>query len=174
MQELEKALKQVKGLHQEVLGRPAPDLVPPAFVPFPVGVDPREHALLEVQRLQELAERVSLAPRPGAWMPFADSFVSKEELIIRLEIPGISREDIEVHVVGGECVVRGERKPPQCAGEMRPMRVERAWGPFERRFVIPVGARVDEMKARALDGLLELRVPLKPIDAPKEQKIDVT
>jgi HSP20 family protein len=100
--------------------------------------------------------------------------VTENEFVVRLEIPGVSREDLKVFVVGGECVVRGERKPPQCAGTMRPVSLERPWGPFERRFVLPVGSRIDEMKARALEGVLEIRIPVEGIDVPKEQKIDVS
>jgi HSP20 family molecular chaperone IbpA len=40
--------------------------------------------------------------------------------------------------------------------------------------VLPVGSRIDEMKARALEGVLEVRIPVEGIDVPKEQKIDVS
>jgi HSP20 family protein len=173
MQELKQALDEMKGLYQTVLGRPAPELGQPSFLPFPVGVDPIQHALFEVQRLKEVAKQVAFAPRPDAWMPPADSFVTENEFVVRLEVPGVSREDLKVFVVGGECVIRGERKPPQCTGAMRPVSLERPWGPFERRFVLPVGSRIDEMKARVLEGVLELRIPVEGIDVPKEQKIDV-
>jgi HSP20 family protein len=174
MQELKQALEEMKGLYQTVLGRPAPELGQPSFLPFPAGVDPVQLALLEVQRLKQVAKQVAFAPRPGAWVPLADSFVTDKEFVVRLEIPGVSREDLKIFVVGGECVIRGERKPPQCAGAMRPIALERPWGPFERRFVLPVGSRIDEVKARALEGVLEVRIPVEGIDVPKEQKIDVS
>lgn len=173
MQELKQAFEEVKGLHQKVLDRPAPDLGPQSFIPFPPGVDPLDHALLEVQQLKEMAEKVAFAPRPGAWVPMTDSFVTKDEFIVRLEAPGVSREDLKVFVVGGECVVRGERKPPHCVGATRPMALERPWGPFERRFVVPVGSRIKEMKARLVEGLLEIRIPTEVLEAPKEQKVEV-
>jgi len=173
MQELKQALETVKGRHQQMLGQPAPDLGPQSFIPFPPGVDPLGHALLEVRQLEEMAEKVAFAPRLGAWMPPTDSFVTEDEFIVRLEMPGVSREDVKVFVVGGECVVRGERKPPHCAGTMRPMVLERPWGPFERRFVVPVGSRINEMKARLAEGLLEIRIPMEAIEVPKEQKVEV-
>jgi HSP20 family protein len=142
-------------------------------MPFPPGVDPFQHALQEVQRLKETSDQVALAPRPSSWMPALDSFVTKDELLVRIEVPGVSREDLEVFVVDGECVVRGERKPPQCPGSMRPMAIERPYGAFERRFVAPAGSRIDQMKARTQDGVLELRIPMKDVEFTKEHKIEV-
>jgi HSP20 family protein len=172
MQELKQALEETKGLYQTVLGRPAPE-VGLSLLTLPTGVDPIQQALLEVQSLKEVAKQIAFAPRPGAWMPLADSFLTENEFVVRIEIPGVSREDLKVFVVAGECVVRGERKPPQCGGAMRPVSLERPWGFFERRFVLPAGSRIDEMKARALEGVLEVRIPVEGIDAPKEHKIDV-
>ena len=65
---------EVKGLHETVLGRPAPEIVPPAFVPFPVGVDPREHALLEVQRID------SSQPLPR-WQPDAAARAANRQYV---------------------------------------------------------------------------------------------
>jgi HSP20 family molecular chaperone IbpA len=56
---------------------------------------------------------------------------------------------------------------------MRPMLVERPWGPFERRFVLPTGSRVGEMKARYVNGVLEIAIPVDPVELPKEQKIEI-
>jgi len=106
-------------------------------------------------------------------MPPADSFVTEDEFVVQLELPGVSREDLKVFVVAGECIVRGERKPPRCVGAMRPMTLERPFGNFERRFVLPVGSRVDDMKARVSEGLLELRIPVEGMDSPKEQTVEI-
>ena len=88
-------------------------------------------------------------------------------------LASVSREDLKVFVLGGECIVRGERKPPHQVGAARPIALERPFGPFERRFVIPVGSRVDELKARVTGGLLEIRIPMEGVDVPKEQKVEL-
>jgi len=174
MQELTQTLDELRGLHEQVFGRAAPVLSPASFLPFPAGVDPIEHARAEAQHLAQLVERVAFAPKPTAWIPPADSFVTDKAFVVRLELPGVSREDVKVHVVGRECVVRGERKPPQCGATMRPMTLERPWGAFERRFVLPTGSGVDDMTARYSDGMLELTIPVDPVELPKEQKVDIT
>jgi HSP20 family protein len=173
MQELTKTLDELKGLHEKILGHAAPELVPDSFIPFPVGVDPIEHALAEARHLSQLAERVAFAPKSDAWIPPADSFVADDHIIVRVEIPGVSREDVNVNVVGGECIIRGERKRPQCAEDARPMKIERPWGAFERRFTLPTGSRVGEIKARCVDGVLELNIPIDSVELPKEQVIKV-
>jgi HSP20 family protein len=174
MQELDQALKEVRGLHKKVLGRAAPELGPESFFPFPAGVDPVKHALRELESLRQLVEATAFAPRPDAWTPLADTYVAKGEFIVRLEVPGVSREDLTVVVVGRECIVRGERKSPQQVGDMRPVAIERPWGAFERRFVIPTGGRAEEMKARVTDGVLELRIPTEVVEHRKEHKVNVT
>jgi len=173
MQELTGTLDQLKGLHEKVFGGPAPSPPMPAAFPFPPGVDPIAHARAEADHLTRLMESVAFAPRPNAWMPPADTFVADEALAVRVEIPGVSREDIQVHVVGRECIVRGERKAPQLAEGMRPMSLERPWGSFERRFVLPAGIRVDGITARCADGVLELNIPLDPTALPKQQSIQI-
>jgi HSP20 family protein len=174
MKELEQALEDVKSLHEKVLGRSAPDLGQREYFPFPFGVDPLQHALFEARRLKEMVERMASAPQTSAWMPVADCLATPDEFLVRLEVPGISREDLKVFVVDGECIVRGERKRPQPIGEVRPVTIERPWGKFERRFVVPVGGRPEEMRARVSDGVLELRVPVGAVDVPKEQEIVVS
>lgn len=172
MQALDQALEEVKSLHLKVVGQPAPDLEPRSYAPFPPNVDPIQCALSDVRALKELWERSNVAPRT-AWMPPADVHATDAELVVHVEIPGISREDVKVLLVGGECVVRGERKPPAHAGKMRPLALERPWGAFERRFLLPAGSRADEMRARISLGLLELRIPLERLDDEREQKIEV-
>jgi HSP20 family molecular chaperone IbpA len=51
--------------------------------------------------------------------------------------------------------------------------IERPWGAFERRFLLPAGCRASELKARISAGLLELRIPLDRSGVEREQKIDV-
>lgn len=174
MKELAQALEDLKLLHEKVLGRPAPDLTQQPHVPFPFGVDPLQHALFEAQQLMQMLEPATAAPVVSAWTPPADCITTQDEFIVQLEVPGISREDLDVLLVGGECIVRGERKQAHTTSEARPLSIERPWGKFERRFVVPVGSSAEDMKARVVEGVLEIRVPLVEIELPKEQEIAVS
>lgn len=172
MQQLTQALDEMRGLYERVVGQPAPALQPQSFAPFPIGVDPVQLAQYEVRQVTELVDRMAGAPRPGVWAPTADTFLADEEFVVRVELAGVSPEDLKVFVVGGECVVRGERKAPR-ADTLRRLSMERPWGTFERRFVLPFGSRLDALKARFADGVLEVRVPVDGAGLPKEQKVEV-
>lgn len=169
MQELTQALDEMKGLYQRVVGQPPPTLDPHAYAPFPAGVDPIRHARLEAQQMKEVVDRVRPSP---SWMPPTDCFLRAEEFLARIELTGVKREDLEVFVVAGECVVRGERKAPDF-GKLRPLAIERPWGRFERRFALPLGCRVDALRARLEDGVLEVTVPVDALEGPKQQRVEV-
>ena len=171
--QVSQTLSEVKDLYRKVTGKPAPKIEPNSYVPFPPGVDPLEHAVAEVQQIKELAEWMSLAPEPAAWAPRADSFLIKDAYVVQVEIPGVSREDLKVFIAGGECVVRGERKPLAGSTDRRPLTVERPRGTFERRFVLPIGCNADAVSARYHEGVLELRVPTNGSGIPKETKVEV-
>jgi HSP20 family molecular chaperone IbpA len=55
-------------------------------------------------------------------------------------------------------VVKGKRRLPDKESEWRPLTIERLWGSFERRFMLPAGARADKITARYAEGVLELKL----------------
>jgi len=158
MQNVSEALNEVKELYQQFLGRPAPEIMPGTYLSFPPGVDPMNHALEEVEQLKKISQHLATAPAPIAWVPRADTFATKDGLVMRLEIPDVDRDTLKVFLSGAECVVRGERKAVVGEEWMRPVVLERSCGPFERRFVLPAGTQPDHITARYRDGVLELKV----------------
>lgn len=173
MQPVSQALDQVRELYQKVLGKPAPDIHPGSFVPFPPGVNPLEHVVQEVDQLQHLSEQVAFSQPTAAWRPAADTFLTKDSYVVRMEIPGVERDTLKVFLVGGDCVVRGERKLPELTPDVRPLSFERLWGTFERRFTLPAGSHPDKVAARYADGVLEVKVAIEGIEKPKEMNVEV-
>jgi HSP20 family protein len=133
-----------------------------------------QHAMREVDALKDISRQMELAPPAVTWMPHADVFAGDDTLIVRVDVPGIAREGLKVVVIGGDCVVRGERKPPENAREFRALALERPWGPFERRFALPPGSHPDKITARCADGVLELRIVKEDRGTPKEMKIELS
>ena len=173
MQEVTRALDEVRALYEKVLGSPAPELDPGRFVAFPPGVDPLQHALREVDLLKQISRQATFAPAPVAWIPPADVLAADDALIVRVDVPGVSRETLKVLVLGGECVIRGERTGPAERHELRPLSLERSWGPFERRFALPAGCHPDKITARYAEGVLELRIVAENRGTPKEMKVEL-
>lgn len=173
MQEVTHALSDVKDLFPKVAGQPAPEVGPHQYTPFPPGVDPMVHAVQEVEHLKQLSQTITHTPTTPTWIPRADSFVADDAFVVRVEVPGVARDDLKVLVAGAECVVRGTRKPTESTEKLRPMTLERTWGPFERRFLLPAGSHPEQLSARYQDGVLELRMKVDPKRAPKEMKIEL-
>jgi HSP20 family molecular chaperone IbpA len=173
MQEVMEALSEVKDLYQKVMGKPAPDIAPHAYVPFPVGVDPIHFAMEEVRQVVKFADEQGVAPAPISWVPRADTFGVREGLLIQIEIPGVAKEDVKVFSTGHEIVVRGERKQPPTTTELKPFSLERFWGAFERRFPLPPGAQPEMVTARYQQGILELKVAGSAIGIPGEKPVEI-
>jgi len=173
MSEVMRALDDVKGLYHKVVGQPAPEVGPHSYTAFPPGADPVLHAVQEVDHLKRLTEQIAAAPTLPAWVPPADTLLTDDAVIIRVEVAGVAREDLKVFAAGGQCIVRGERKPAESRASVRPMTLERPWGRFERRFVLPPGSHPEQLHARLQDGVLELRITTEKARTPVEMKIEV-
>lgn len=173
MQQVSDALTEVKDLFQKVTGQPAPDIAPQFFAAFPPGVDPATYVRQEVDYLKRMIDQIAQRPAQVAWMPQADCFLAEDAFLVRVELPGMSRKDLEVFVVGGECVVRGERKRAESKEKMQPVTLERPWGRFERRFVLPTGSNPDQVSAHYQDGVLELSIGIDQKGLLEETKVEV-
>ena len=104
------------------------------------------------------------------WAPVVDILESESDLIVRAELPGIKREEIDVEVTSESLTIRGERKYDDQSKE-KVLRVERAYGPFQRSFSIGVPVQPDKIKAAYRDGVLEIIVP--KAEEVKPQKIAI-
>lgn len=100
--------------------------------------------------------------RGAGVLPPMDAFRTDEGTCIRLELPGIRPDDVEVAVEEGVLTVRGERHTEAQVSEEGWLRRERATGTFERSFAIPEGVDVDAIEASFANGVLELTIPHPP------------
>ncbi|MBU1040500.1 MAG: Hsp20/alpha crystallin family protein [Proteobacteria bacterium] len=107
---------------------------------------------------------------PGyVWTPLADITETAEALTVRIELPGVTPEQLLVEVADGALVVRGER-PSDCACgedvETAYHLMERAHGPFARRFPLPEDADGESICAQLREGLLTVTVPKRRATLP--------
>jgi HSP20 family protein len=93
------------------------------------------------------------------YVPVTDVFVRDEDLVVRVELPGIEPEGIEVTIQDGVLAIRGERKREKEVQEEAYYRLEAAYGTFERFIALPEGFEEDGIEARYADGVLEVIVP---------------
>lgn len=119
------------------------------------------------QYVQSDSEAVSTK----AWAPLVDIFESTDELIVRAEIPGVSKDDIEIEVTTELLSIKGERKLCE-TDKTEFVRMERKYGPFQRSFNIGVPIQPDKVKAAYKDGILELIIPKAEEVKPKKITIN--
>ena len=99
--------------------------------------------------------------RVGAdWRPAADVTEYPDHLLVRMELAGVRREDIQVTLDGDLLQVRGVRRPPAESGG-RPHQLEIATGPFERRVRLGQTPDGDAVRARLENGVLTITLPCR-------------
>lgn len=111
-----------------------------------------------------------------AFTPAVDVYRKGDELVTKIEVPGVDPEkDISVTVEEGDLVIRGERKHAEEVREDDYYRMESSYGAFERRTPLPEGVKEDDIKAEYNDGILEVHVPApkEALAAPKAKSIPV-
>lgn len=101
------------------------------------------------------------------FLPPADLSVSDNDLVLTMDLPGFTADDLEIEVVDGQLVVRGERKRPELAEGSRWASTERTFGRFERRLQLPRGIDPEAIAASMDDGVLSLIVPKPEAMKPK-------
>ena len=106
------------------------------------------------------------------WVPAVDISETDDQFKIDVEIPAISRDDINVSVKDGLLTVTGERKvEKETDGKMH--RVERRYGRFSRSFRLPENVDEESIAAASKDGVLSLVVAKKDNESPRNIVVTV-
>jgi HSP20 family protein len=114
------------------------------------------------------------------WAPACDVFTRGEDLVVRMELPGVEPEaDVQITVEDGVLCISGERRQEAATEEVGYYRREWSYGAFERGIAIPEGVKEKDITASYVNGVLEVVVPgaaelprarVVPIQPPKEKK----
>lgn len=105
------------------------------------------------------------------WIPPMDLIETDDHLVLRADLPGVDRGDIDIEVKEGVLTVSGERKAQHEEKREGYHRVERSFGRFSRSLELPKGIEADSIEARFDRGVLEVRMP-KPAER-KPTRIEI-
>lgn len=110
---------------------------------------------------------------PSRFQPSIDVTDEEDAICVTAELPGISKDDIQLHIEGEALIIRGEKKHEEEKKEQGVYRAERYYGYFER--VVPLPSELDHAKAEALfdKGVLRVRLPKLPESPDKTRRIPV-
>ena len=114
--------------------------------------DPLRDLLAIQQRLDRFK------PGPAGWQPPVDLHETPESYVITAEVPGLSREDIEINMHDGRLTLSGTRRERSAACEQY-HRVERGRGSFSRTFQLPIAVDAEHIVADLRDGVLTVTCP---------------
>ena len=89
----------------------------------------------------------------------ADVFDDADKVIVRIEVPGMRREDFDVELHGDLLTVRGEKQFEKQASVGRYSVMQCAYGSFRRDVVLPTSVKPDHTKATYRDGVLRIELP---------------
>ena len=107
------------------------------------------------------------------WRPAVDIEENNGNLVVKAELPGISKQDIKVSVKDDMLTIMGERKRENEQKDRLFHRVERCYGQFRRMIRLPAQVDADKVKAAYKDGVLQITLPKPESMKPKQIDVDV-
>jgi HSP20 family protein len=110
----------------------------------------------------------------AAGMPRVDVFEREGNLVVKAEVPGVKKDDIELEVTDGDLVLRAERKEEREVKDESWYRMERSYGSLYRRLPLPEGVQADQINANLADGVLEVTIPRPQGTASQAKKIAIS
>ena len=142
------------------------------FVPFRSGLS--DMTILQ-NRLNSIFsdfgrtfEGESEALSTSNFVPAVDVYEDAQKVQLKLEVPGIRPDDLDIRVEGRTLTVRGERKFESEEKEENFHRIERRYGSFVRSFTLPATVDTDSIDAQTADGVLTISLAKKPEAKPKQ------
>jgi HSP20 family protein len=115
----------------------------------------------------------SMGLMEGAWSPSVDVFDSKDNVLVKVDIPGMKKEDMEISVDGDTLTIKGEKKEETESKDKGYVKTERFFGSFNRALSLPAEIEENKVKASYKDGVLEIILPKKEEQKPKQIKVDI-
>ncbi|MCS7048383.1 MAG: Hsp20/alpha crystallin family protein [Verrucomicrobiae bacterium] len=127
----------------------------------------------EMNRLFENSlRRFGLVSRDGGFTPPCDIIEERDRLLLRVDLPGVSKDDVQVTLQDGVLTVKGERKVEEFKDATYYLR-ERLSGPFHRAIELPVEVDAGKIEARFRDGVLEIALPKAEEAKPRQIEVKV-
>ncbi len=109
----------------------------------------------------------------GELAPSIDIYEEGDEIVVKAELPGMKKEDIEVNLTEDSITISGEKKKEEKVERKGYHRHERSYGSFARSFSLPSEVRTDDAKGEFKDGVLEIRIPKTEEAKKKVRKVTI-
>ena len=108
----------------------------------------------------------------NVWVPPLDLYEDKDQLTVKVEVPGMKKEDIALSVHEGALSISGERKEQNGHEDSETYRSERLYGKFNRTVTLPSPVAVEKIKASYKDGILTVTLPKTEEAKPRQIEVN--
>jgi len=108
------------------------------------------------------------------WTPAFDVYEEKDHYVVKAELPGMKKEEINVSIEGGELLISGERKNENKSEGAEVFRAERYFGKFQRAVSLPPTVSAKDVRAEYKDGILTVTLPKSEESKPKQIEVKVS
>lgn len=104
-------------------------------------------------------EEVNEELENAMWMPLSDIYEDDDNFKLKIDIPGVNKEEVKISYSDGELIISGERKQEKESDNSKYHRIERSFGKFYRSFTLPKKIKEDKIEAEFKDGQLVIIIP---------------
>jgi HSP20 family protein len=109
----------------------------------------------------------------AAFVPLVDVYEDEHKIVLKLEVPGLKQEDLNIQIENNSLTVKGERKFEKEEKEENFHRIERRYGSFFRSFTVPNTVNSEAVKASYDAGVLRIELEKRAEAKPKQIKVQV-
>jgi HSP20 family protein len=109
----------------------------------------------------------------GLWSPQVEVFERGQDIVVRADLPGLTKDDVNVEVADNGITIEGERKQEKDEKREGYYRSERAYGKFYRRLPLPDGVKADDAQATFSNGVLEITMPASKPEQRKSRRLQI-
>ena len=135
-----------------------------------ISIQDRMNRLFEQTLSRSRGEEGTAA---AAWTPAVDIYETPDTIVIKADLPGVVREDIEIQIDDNTLTLKGERRFSKDVQEESYLRIGRTYGSFHRCFTLPATIHQEKIRAVCRDGVLELTLPKAEGSKPRRIAIEV-
>jgi HSP20 family protein len=155
---VDETIANIENLYRTVTGRTPPAADRP-YAPIPAEKDPGQHVEEQLNRLTRLLGGAGFdGHATSAWTPRMSVWESEEEILVCLDVPGVTRDDLKVTARGNLITVTGLRRAPRDGDDHRLFVTEEPAGEFRRTLLVPGGLAAGEPRAELKEGVLEITI----------------
>ena len=163
---------------RERASQPRRDSERPSFAPFSIlrqGLDEIERSFGAALRGEWDQLGRGWRSRPlGDWSPAIETFQRGNEFVIRADVPGMNRQDLNIEIADDQVTIHGERRQDRQEERDGVFFTERSYGSFTRVIPLPSGAITDSAKATFNNGVLEIVMSAPPAESRRGRRLDIS